>query len=96
MRKGKLKSWGLRPFKPAGWMIVDRQSGLIQCFGRNRRILDQRIKEEEGGFLKNNDVDAFITSYRLVRQLERYADSNSPEDWAQVPGFPGYMDVAPD
>jgi hypothetical protein len=96
MRKGKLKSWGLRPFKPAGWMIVDHQSGLLQCFGRNRRLMAERIYAEEGGVLKIHDVDAFTVSHRLIRYLERYADGCDPEDWVEVSGFPGYVDLAPD
>lgn len=96
MRKGKLQQETPRPFKPAGWMIVDHQSGLLLGFGRNRRILARRIYEEEGGTLKNHDVDGFAISYRLLRYLEQQADACSPEDWAEVPGFSGYMDIVSD
>lgn len=95
MRKGKLQPNESRPFKPAGWMIVDRQSGLLRCFGRNRRVVDGRVYKEQGGVLHLNYVSKFWISYRLRRYLEQYAGSCSPSDWAVVRGFPEWMDLVP-
>lgn len=96
MRKEKLQPKAARPFKPAGWLIVDRESGLLLCFGRNRRVVNRRVYEEQGGVLELHAVAALTISYRLLRYLEQNAHACCPEDWTEIITHQGYADLAPD
>ena len=93
-RKGRVSPKD-RPFRPAGFMVVERDSRRILRYTRKKRIVKQQYLAERSCYFNDpSAVDIYAVSAALMRDIERFLSVLEPEDWFEVDGWRWYADKA--